>query len=177
LTSDGQTLILQEGPPTGDFFVSQLSVTRRGSPVRMPIDAVRTTGPTLSPDDRWIAFAAPEGGVLQVFVQAFPLAGMRRQVSIDGGRAPMWSRDGRKLFFRTADRMFAVTIDSAHGLTWTAPQVLFETDSAYEFRDYDVAPDGRFVMIAPDPKEREPAHFNVVVNWASELLSRVPVPR
>lgn len=177
LTPDGHTLILNESPPTEDFFLSQLAVGHPGAPDRMPIDAIRVSGPKLSPDGRWLAFAAPVGNVLQVFVQAFPLAAAPRQVSVDGGRAPAWSRDGRTLFYRTADRMFGVSIDTTHGLRWAAPQILFETDNVYEYLDYDVAPDGRFVMIAPDPKERDPARFTVVLNWTTELLTRVPLRR
>ena len=88
----------------------------------------------------------------------------------------MWSRDGRKLFYRVLNRMFAVSIDTARGPTWTAPRLLFEANHASgNWTDFDVAPDNRFVMIARDPQELEPPHFNVVLNWTSELLSRVPV--
>jgi len=43
--------------------------------------------------------------------------------------------------------------------------------------DYDVAPDGRLAMIASDPQESSPPQFNIIINWAAELRSRVPVPR
>ena len=32
-------------------------------------------------------------------------------------------------------------------------------------------------MIASDPEERSPPHFNIILNWAAEVRSRVPVPR
>ena len=40
--------------------------------------------------------------------------------------------------------------------------------------DYDVAPDGRFLMIKPDPAESGPAHVKVVLNWFEEVKRRVP---
>ena len=118
-----------------------------------------------------------EGQITQVFVQAYPLTGSPRQISVDGGRQPVWSRDGHTLFYRSGDRMLAVGIDTSRGLTWTAAKQIFEADVVSTFLDYDVAPDGRFVMIAEDPQEREPPHFNVIVNWSSELAARVPIRR
>jgi hypothetical protein len=73
--------------------------------------------------------------------------------------------------------MLTVTIDTTQGVKWTAPRVLFDADFLATYTAYDVATDGRLVMIAPDPEERAPLHFNVVLNWASELLTRVPVLR
>jgi dipeptidyl aminopeptidase/acylaminoacyl peptidase len=175
LTPDGQTVILTEMPPTDEYFLSQLTVGRPGSPQKLPIDARFPSGATLSPDGRRMAFVDRKGDRLQLFIQSYP-SGPARQVTVDGGRLPVWSRDGRRLFYRSLNRMFVVSIDTARGLTWTAPQLLFEGDyAAGNWTDYDVAPDNRFVMVATDPREREPAHFNVVLNWRSELLSRVPV--
>ena len=176
LTPDGRTVILTEMPPTDEYFLSQLTVGQPGAPQRMPIDAEIPNGAKLSPDGRWMAFVARQGGRLQIFVQSYPPAGPVRQVTVDGGRVPVWSRDGRKLFYRVGNRMFAVSIDTARGLTWTTPHLLFEANHAGgNWTDYDVAPNNRFVMIARDPQELERPHFNVVLNWRSELLSRVPI--
>jgi hypothetical protein len=39
--------------------------------------------------------------------------------------------------------------------------------------DYDIARDGRFLMIKPSPDELRPG-FQVVLNWADELARRAP---
>ena len=71
----------------------------------------------------------------------------------------------------------AVSIDTSRGLTWSAPRVLFEGDFVSTLLDYDVAPDGRLLMIVSDPQESGPPHFNIILNWGAELRSRVSVPR
>ena len=177
LSSDGRTVLLTEAPPTDEYFLSQLSVDRPGAPAKLSVTAAFARGVVLSPDGRWMAFDARVGQRTQVFVHAYPPAGQPRQVSADGGLGPVWSRDGRTLFYRRGDRMLAVGFDRSPDLGWKAPRQIFEADLASTFLGYDVAEDGRFVMIAEDPREREPAHFNVVVGWASELLARVPVRR
>ena len=178
LTPDGRTVILTEMTPTDEYFISQLTVGQPGTPRRLSIDAEVPNNATLSPDGHWMTFAARQGGRLQVFVQSYPPSGQARQVTVDGGRGPVWSRDGRRLFYRSENRMFVVSIDTARGLTWTAPQPLFDADYASgNWVDYDLAADNRFVMIARDREELEPPHFNVVLNWASELAARVPVRR
>src|SRR6185436_969555 len=49
-------------------------------------------------------------------------------VSPDGGRMPVWSRDGRDLFFSTLDSRQMLTVPVQAGTTLVAgrPQVLFE---------------------------------------------------
>ena len=176
-TTDSQTLLVTEAPPTDEFFISQLDLRRPGTMSKFPTIEGNPRGPILSPDGRWIAFAAVQGGTPQVFVQSFPPSGPPRQVSVEGGRGALWSRDGRTLFFRLGRRVSAVSIDTSSGLTWSPARVLFEGDFVSSLLDYDAAPDGRLLMIASDPQESNPLHFNIILNWAAELRARVPVPR
>jgi len=150
---------------------------RPGTISKLAIAGGDPRGASLSPDGRWIAFAALQANVIQVFVQSFPPSGTPRQVSVEGGRGALWSRDGRTLFFRSGGRVSAVSIDMSRGLTWSAPRVLFEGDFFSTLLDWDVGPDGRLAMIASDPQESGPPHFNIILNWGAELRSRVPVPR
>ena len=113
---------------------------------------------------------------MQVYVRAYP-DGPSRQLSVEGGRGPKWSHDGRELYFRSGSQMLAVRITSGNDLSWGKPTVLFDRIYLSVFGSYDVAPDGRFVMIKPDPGEFAPIRLNVIVNWARELNERVPTGR
>ena len=112
-----------------------------------------------------------QSGRLEVYVQAFPGPSRNWQVSTDGGRLPVWARDGRELFYRTGDQMMAVDITTATEFAAGRPRRLFDA-SRFVF-GFDVARDGRFLMI----KEGElPSitQLNLVQDWAEELRRRVP---
>jgi Tol biopolymer transport system component len=66
-----------------------------------------------SPDGRWIAYTTNESGQPNIFVQPFPGAGEKHQVSRDEGSRPVWRADGKELFYLGADAiMMAVPIDA-----------------------------------------------------------------
>src|SRR5262245_46556611 len=79
------------------------------------------------------------------------------QISTDGGSLPIWSRDGRELFFTSFDRreMLAAPVQSGTTLAIARPHVLFEfpIDDLLAGRPYDVAPDGRFLIISNRQRE------------------------
>ena len=171
---DGRTVIVSEQPPTDDMSVAQLTPESGGRPISLLAGDALPRAASLSPDGRWLAFSDMRNRRLQVHVRAYP-NGVSRQVSVDGGTGPVWRRDGRELYFRAGPRMYAVSIDPSGGLSWGKPVLLFESPHVREnLMDYDVAPDGRFLMIKPDPHEDAPRPLNVVLNWARELLERVP---
>ena len=51
-----------------------------------------------SPDGRFIAFDADDGGVGHVYVQPFPGPGPRTAISAEEGGTPEWINGGRQLF-------------------------------------------------------------------------------
>ena len=176
-SADQKTLLVQEQPETDDYFVSRLTLGGSGRPEPLIEGPGLPRVASLSPDGRWLAYTATQSGRSEVFIQGFPIAGARRQLTVDGGREPVWSHDGRELFYRLGSRMFAVRIEATRELSWGKPMLLFDRNYVASFLDYDVAGDGRFLMIKPAPEEGLPLQLNVVLNWANELLTRVPVRR
>jgi hypothetical protein len=106
-----------------------------------------------------------------VYLQSYPSPGTRHTVSTDGGTEPVWARDGRELYYRTGDKMLAVAVGYSPALTLGQTRVLFESpygrdlSTARGLPNYDVAADGRFLMIAP----LSPQRVVVVLNWDQEL--------
>jgi len=159
------------------LFLLSVAGDRTPQPVLHGPDQERH--PSLSPDDRWLAFTSTETKRTELYVQTFPPSGSRHQVTVDGGREPRWSRDGRQLFYRSGPRVFALPIDTSHGFSAGKRVVLFERRYVVGGVDnggieHDVAPDGRFLMIKPSEEEQAPPRLNVVLNWVDELVRRVP---
>jgi Tol biopolymer transport system component len=133
--------------------------------------------PSLSPDDRFMAYVSDESGRREVYVRSLGGAARRVQVSSEGGDEPVWSPRGGEMFYRQGPRMIAVPVSTASGgVTLGTPAVLFEgrydvDPFNHDATNYDVTPDGqRFLMVRP---VAEPAgsreQLNVVVNWYEKL--------
>ena len=102
--------------------------------------------PRLSPDGRWLAYTSNESGRSEVLVQSFPEPGGRTQISTSGGTEPVWSRDGRELFYLNGDAMMAVEIRTSPTFSAGTPRLLFEgryVRSPNGVASYDVSADGR----------------------------------
>ena len=104
---------------------------------------------------------------------AFPGPGGRWQLSVDGGYEPLWSRDGKELFYRNADKMIAVAVETRPTFTPSSPKLLFQGNYGYDHRgdvNYDISPDGRrFLMTRP---VQSPVELNVVLDWFTEIERR-----
>ena len=140
--------------------------------------------PAFSPNGEWLAYQSDDSGRLEIYVQPYPGPGRRVAVSTEGGAEPVWSRDGGEIFYRPLDEnglMVAEVAATVPELVFGVPRQLFE--GHYDRhpwgltigqRNYDVMPDGqRFIMLRR--ADARLPRFNVVLNWDSELLARVPI--
>jgi serine/threonine-protein kinase len=132
--------------------------------------------PVLSPDGRWLAYASNESGRFEVYVRPFPDTEARRwQVSVEGGQAPLWSRDGRELFYESDEDVMSASVQTSPTFTVTARTRLFSREPyflGHGHRVYDVSPDGkRFVMLRRGGGRSYP--LMVVENWASDADGRL----
>jgi serine/threonine-protein kinase len=132
----------------------------------------------ISPDGRWLAYESTESGRFEVWVRTFPNVDAGRwQISSDGGQHPVWSRDGRELFFIAANRrMSVVAVKGGASFAYGRPAALFDAGPYHVnvARNYDVSPDGRrFLMVRPDLASAQGTTMVVVTNWFDEVRARV----
>jgi Tol biopolymer transport system component len=172
ISSDGKTLIFTHTVENRD--IGKLLLEGDGEPEILLETPFDEHSGMLSPDDRWLAYVSNESGRDEVYVRTFPGSGGRTQVSTDGGMEPMWSRDGRELFYRNGYKMMAVSVSTDPELALGKPTLLFEKPYATlrQIPNYDVAADGRFVMVGIPPYEATRLH--IVLNWPEELKRLVP---
>ena len=131
--------------------------------------------PMFSPDGRWIAFMSYRSGQAEIYVKPYPGPSGIVQISTDGGKWPLWSHNGRELFYRRGDKMMAVSIRTEPTFEAGKPRLLFEgTYFQHQYSyDYDVDSEGRFLMVKEE-EEQAPGQINVVENWFEELKRLVP---
>jgi len=122
----------------------------------------------ISPDGRWLAYVSNESGMFNVYVAPLAQPGLKRSVSTNGGRFPVWSRDGRELYYARSGNIIAVPVSAGDSIRLGNPMPLFEAKMAGgilgEATPYDVAPDGRFMVNRFVERTAPPA--TVIVNWS-----------
>jgi serine/threonine-protein kinase len=176
---DGQVLAFSEADPTTGLDIWMLGLRGDRKPQPFLRTAANEGGPLFSPDGRWLAYVSDEIGRNEIYVRPFPGPGGKMQISTEGGREPMWARDGRQLFYRNGDKMMVTAVETQPAFAAFKPELLFE--GHYEpgwspiERGYDVSPDGkRFLMVKAGEQESPPTQLNVVLNWSDELLRLAP---
>ena len=127
---------------------------------------------TLSPDQRWMAYCSDESGRYEIYVQSFPTGGGKRQISRDGGIAPIWRADGKELFYYGADgKLMAVSVNSAATFEVGTPAQLFEFRASGNLITpyYSVIRDGQHFLLATTQESESAAPLTVVLNWMTEI--------
>jgi hypothetical protein len=100
-----------------------LQPPRRPQPLVQTMFAERNA--ELAPDGRWLAYESNESGREEIYVRQFPdVSGGRWQVSTGGGRLPLWSRNGRELFYVSPDgALMGVRVEAGpHGAAARRPE-------------------------------------------------------
>jgi Tol biopolymer transport system component/predicted Ser/Thr protein kinase len=187
---DGKRLAFaQSGSETGyDLWTLPLDSSDPEHPkAGKPEPFVRTVlddyEPAFSPDGQWIAYQSLATGVPEVYVQPFPGPGGKWLISTGGGRHPVWSRNGRELFYQAPDYRIMVVMYSARGDSfapvkprpWAETQIL-EPNILYW--NLDLAPDGKRFVVAPKPEatggQKGSVHVTVLLNFFDELRRKTP---
>lgn len=174
-SADGQLLAFTDiNPTTGsDIWVLRLSDRQIRPVIEDPKDQ---TAPRFSPDGRWLIYTSDESGKREIYVRAYPGPGAKLKISNDGGVEPLWSRNGREVFYRNGDQVFGVDISTRAALSASKPRLLFEGQylrAQDSLPNWDVSPDGqRFLMLKAI--ELNVTQVNVVLNWFEELKQKVP---
>jgi serine/threonine-protein kinase len=185
---DRTWLLMRTGGPAGsegnrDIYAFRPGVDSAAVPL-LADPGYDEINPAISPDGRFLAYQTTETDRHEVYVRPFPdVRAGRWQVSVAGGRAPMWSQDGRELFFAgPANEVMVVEVEQGAGFRHTPPRVLLSPIQGAISGDitgpnYDIAPDGRFLMgrnaTAAQADTTGPRTV-LVNNFVEELRARVP---
>ena len=128
--------------------------------------------PMFAPDGHAMAYVSAETGRNEIYLRIFPGPGERVRVSSAGGNEPLWSPNGRELFYRVGDALMMVDVTTTPRLAVGTPQRLFEKHyepSVSLYANYSTIDGERFVMVKRIDQGDAPVRINVAVNWFSEL--------
>jgi Tol biopolymer transport system component len=187
-TPDGNRLAFIEIDPVTEADIWTVSVQtgasglRAGKPEIFLQTPFQERTPMFSPDGRWLAYMSNESGQYQVYVEAFPQKGAKRQISTDRGGYPAWSRNGKELFFWGLGRNSQLMVASyrTHGGSFVPDQPRVYSRKIVGFgttRSYDPAPDGKHIVALTAADAPHGSHDRVIflLNFFDELRRRVRV--
>ncbi|HYK42718.1 MAG TPA: hypothetical protein VE007_10050 [Thermoanaerobaculia bacterium] len=124
-----------------------------------------------SPDVRWLAYTSDDSGRNEVYVQPFPATGGKWQISTAGGGQPVWNRNGKEIFYVSADnKLMVVDVKADPGFEAGTPRALFDVrlKSGTGWK-YDISPDGQRFLANIAVEEVKANLITLVLNWAAEI--------
>jgi serine/threonine-protein kinase len=166
---DGKLLLYSMTHPESGSDIGYLSFDDIENPIPLLKTSANNYSAHFHPSGNWIAYMSNESGHLEVYVNAFPGPGAVSQVSTNGGWSPRWSRDGHELYYLIGDKIMAVDVETEPNFWAGTPKEIFTGD--YE-QAYDVALDGRFLMISRGEDDHA-SDLIVVLNWFEELKEKL----
>jgi len=175
-SSDGKTLAFVDSRPDSGDDIALLDVpSKRVTPFLNT--KYSEWYPEFSPDGGWMAYTSDESNRQEVYVWPYPGPGMKQQVSSEGGSEPLWAKNGKQLFYRREDQVWAVDVRTDGAFAAGKPRLLFEKPGyawTYPIRAYDLSLDSqRFLMVKFENRKPTPVTEMILVqNWF-EVLNRL----
>jgi Tol biopolymer transport system component len=174
ISPDGKSIAYVENNNSDRLFIGPLDGTLAPRPLTSSGVAERSAA--FSPNGRWIAYEELAHGQPNVYLIAANGSGARRQVSVNGGEQPRWTKAGREIAYRRGSAVMVVPVEPATGEVGK-PIELFRKGQPDRLGGgrtlaYDVSADGnRFLLVVPEQKSGAQPVV-VVLNWFEQLTAR-----
>jgi serine/threonine protein kinase len=168
VSADGRYVLYNRTKANADVGIASLTGDPR--PQLLLTSEYEERSPSFSPDGHWFTYSSSEPGQHEVFVRRLPMTDEKWAVSNGGGLQPLWSRDGKEIFYAALDgRLMTVPVSAGSTFSSGTPQPLFQTSLRLNnaSRQYTASADGqRFLMVVP-AQDVDSENFRVLLNWHS----------
>ena len=170
---DGRYIVYYEDRPSSgyDLWVLPMFGDRKPTPF-LQTEFNELQG-QFSPNGRWMAYSSNESGRFEVYVQSFPAAGGKWQISNNGGTQARWRRDGKELFYLASDaKVMSVEVRQDETFQAGVPHELFQMRPGccigMGTDEFVVTTDGQR-FLAVNVLTQRPSPVVVVLNWMFAL--------
>jgi serine/threonine protein kinase/Tol biopolymer transport system component len=172
ISARDNVLVFMRQVQAAQWDLLTLSLDGSGTPQPFLATPVLEAWPAFSPNGRWVAYESDETGTREIHVRPYPGPGQKVTISSAGGELPLWSRNGRELFYQRGKEIWAAAVSAGGVFTAGQPKRLFTADFLQSGRwqnSVDVASDGKFLMVRHPPELRPQRRLVYVPNWTAEL--------
>jgi Tol biopolymer transport system component len=165
---DGRYIVYRALDPETDWDIWLLPTEGDHTPVQLIGGPDWDMNGRVSPDGRWMAYAARELEGPQVYVTSFPEPNFKVRVTPEGGGLPTWGRGGRELYYWHRNTRYAVPMEPGEEARPGTPVPLYTLETQQAGKD--VMQDGeRFLVTRGDPGSER--RLRLLLNWTA-LLER-----
>lgn len=174
---EGELLLFTEYNPITGAGVWLCAPESGAAPRCLVHSRANTYAPAVSPDGMAFAYTSDESGRPEIHVASLRDAGDKAQITTDGGTEPVWSADGSRLYFRHGAGIAMVNVDRTTKRRTSPP--IHVAEGSYQpgamtgLPNYDVASDGRLLLVAQRSAEAQPDHLAVIVHWFADIAQRL----
>lgn len=131
--------------------------------------------PSVSKDERWIAYNSLENGIGRIYVSSFPGFQDKWMVAEgEGVRHPLWAPDGSALYYLDGADMMRLNVETEPTFRARNTEPLW--DAPYHFtirRGFDIDAAGERFLMIKDVEASRPSNENenvaVIKNWTLKL--------
>jgi serine/threonine protein kinase/Tol biopolymer transport system component len=174
-TPDGKHVTFDQPDPETAWDIWRVPLAGERKPEPLVKTTANEHGGWVSPDVRWVAYTSDESGRDELYVQSYPVAGQRQQLTTSGignlygGITVHWSRDGRELLLFDGT---ARVMDIAPGSVFKAgpPRLLFVMPSGVV--GFSTTTDHQRFLVVEPVADAEPPAIELDLNWAAGLEKR-----
>lgn len=170
VSPDGKYLVFtRRSGTTADLWLIPLAGERK--PVAYLQTSFNEFSGNVSPNNQWIAYTSDESGRFEIYVSTFPHAGGKWQISNGGGREPMWSPNGKELFYISLDNdlMSTSVTAAASSIQPGVPRKLFPSSPAPGRKTYAIGNNGQLMVngFVNEKSASQPLSFTI--NWPATV--------
>ncbi|HTK82090.1 MAG TPA: protein kinase [Bacteroidota bacterium] len=175
-SSDGNYVLFSNSSSNGRDGIWVLPLHGDRKPYQYALTTAAEDEGHFSPDARWIAYTSNESGKFEIYIQSFPLTPGKFQISVGGGFNPVWSKNGRALYYLAPDRrLMEVKLTISGGsFEYSQPAPLFNTevDNYTSWNTYAVSKDTNRFLINTVLSAENQKPIMVVMNWTQEVVKK-----
>jgi Tol biopolymer transport system component len=172
ISPDGKFLLYMTSGGETSWDIMALALDGSGETFPVLDSEFVEVRPSFSPDGKWFAYNSNESGKIEVYVRQFPGPGGQWQISTDGGTEPMWSADGREIFYIDSGRnLVSVPVTTGATLEAGLPETLFDPPiyPVTQRERYSVTRDGQRFLLLSTTSGIAVRPTTVVLNWDLDL--------
>jgi serine/threonine protein kinase/Tol biopolymer transport system component len=175
-SSDGKFLIFNTGGVDASTGAQEQELWRLSIADKQPTMLFKTPfrehDGQISPDGKWIAYAADDTGQHEIYVQSFPPSGRKWRISTAGGLRPKWRADSRELIFLATDSQMLMAVDvrpSGGAFNAGSLRPLFDASMIRDQYNFDVSADAQRFLIRREVRPERGLPVTIVQNWQALL--------